>query len=73
MSEGAERYDFGAGDEEYKRRWANERKTFSNFSCAPHWSRAGLRLQFYNRLDRARKGVKWLLHQAGYARASAKH
>ena len=71
MREGMERYDFGAGDEKYKLRWANERKTFSNFSCAPHWSRAGLRLQFDNHVDRARSGVKWLLRQAGYARVSA--
>jgi len=61
IRDGMERYDFGAGDEKYKLRWANERKTFSNFCCAPHWSQAGLRLQINNVVDCTRKMVKSLL------------
>ena len=39
IEQGTTRYDFGAGDETYKVRWANETRSFSNFSCAPRWSR----------------------------------
>jgi CelD/BcsL family acetyltransferase involved in cellulose biosynthesis len=71
MREGMELYDFGAGDEEYKRRWANERRTFSNLCCAPLWTSAGLRVRLDNVVDGTRKKIKWLLSRAGYARVSA--
>jgi CelD/BcsL family acetyltransferase involved in cellulose biosynthesis len=61
IEQGTRRYDFGAGDETYKVRWANEVRSFSNFSCAPRWSRQGFKLQCNNGIEEARIFLKRVL------------
>lgn len=58
IEQGTRRYDFGSGDETYKVRWANEVRSFSNFSCAPRWSRQGFKLHCNNWIKETRIFLK---------------
>lgn len=66
IADGVARYDFGAGDDAYKLRWANELKFFSNFLCARRWTAPANQLLVANTLGQTRNILKKVLPSAAF-------